>query len=131
MKPPTEDASLCSSRHPQCMEERSHPPHPESGDFAYSGAVIIWYKQSGNFGTGSRTRNVHEVLRIGVRGKKPLTWLDKHPLGHRGTALATAQSQAPQIFHDIIERALPGPRLEFVRSAETCRLDGRGRSSER
>ena len=71
--------------------------------------TIIWRK-TGNLGNGSRTRQIHEYLRIGVRPGSP--WFDG-AIPSVVDAARGPHSEKPQIFFDLIERATPGPRLEL------------------
>lgn len=95
--------------HPQCMEDEAKHLMRIWG-FKDTQSVIIWRKE-GHFGMGARPRLVHEVLRIGIRGKAPLTWFDDVPSVI--DAPREPHSRKPAIFHEIIERVLAGPYLEI------------------
>ena len=67
--------------------------------------------QRGPFRHGCAPPPCNEVLRIGIRGKAPLTWFDDVPSVI--DAPREPHSRKPAIFHEIIERVLAGPYLEI------------------
>ena len=78
--------------------------------FRNSGSAIVWHKTPGKPGCGHYARMVHEMLLIGLREQAP-TWNCDVPSvieAPRGE-----HSEKPDVFQQIIERVVPGPRLEL------------------
>lgn len=83
---------------------------------------IVWVKD--RFGIGRYFRGQHELCLFGVRGTYMATMENSLPT--RVDAPRTKHSQKPDEFYELVERASPGPRVEFFARCERDGWDAMG-----
>jgi N6-adenosine-specific RNA methylase IME4 len=83
----------------------------ESWGFEYK-TNITWDKLT-HFGRGAYVRTVHEHLLVGVRPKTPTHFLDNDMISMIRHRLSRRNSEKPEIVHEMVQRATPGPYIEL------------------
>lgn len=66
-----------------------------------------------HYGRGAYGRTVHEHLFIGVRPKTPTHFIDNSMISMIRHRVSRRNSEKPQVVHELIQRATPGPYLEL------------------